>query len=345
MISIFTEQHVQHDPAHEIFRGERVPCFEAVVRGNIVRNALIAHGHELRPPSVDAEPLLARVHDPRYLSFLEGAWQEWLALDQANATEQPFPSVWPIRTLRADVEPADFIAKLGFYSMDNGTPLAAGTWRAVRAAADAAVTAASLVVAGERAAFCATRPPGHHAGRDFMGGYCFLNYAAIAATTLQDGGAARVAILDVDYHHGNGTQSLFEDRKDIFTLSLHADPRHEFPFYLGHADETGIGAGVGANANFPLAPDTDVATWFGALDQAAARIAAFAPDALVVPLGLDTFVGDPLSSFQLTGDDFLRLGARLQALNLPTVFVLEGGYAVTELGENAARVLDGFEGA
>lgn len=345
MISIFTEQHVRHDPTHEIFRGERVPCFEAVTRGSMVRDALLAHGHELRTPSEDAGPLLARVHDPRYLSFLEGAWEEWLLLDPAHADQQPFPSVWPIRTLRADVEPVDFIAKLGFYSMDNGTPLAAGTWPAVRAAADAAVTAASLVVAGERAVFSATRPPGHHAGRDFMGGYCFLNFAALAATALQDGGAARVAILDVDYHHGNGTQSLFEERGDVLTLSLHADPRHEFPFYLGHADETGVGAGIGANANFPLAPGADVATWFAALDQAAARIDSFSPEALVVSLGLDTFVGDPLSSFQLTGDDFLRLGARLQALNLPTVLVLEGGYAVTDLGENAARVLDGFAGA
>ncbi|NQU47696.1 MAG: histone deacetylase family protein [Planctomycetes bacterium] len=345
MISIFTEQHTQHNPAHEIFRGERVPCFEAVARGSIMRAALVAHGHELRAPIVDAGPLLARVHDPRYLSFLEGAWEEWLELDPAHADLQPFPSVWPIRSLRADVEPADFIAKLGFYSMDNGTPLAAGTWPAVRAAADAAVTAASLVVAGERAVFSATRPPGHHAGRDFMGGYCFLNFSALAATALQDGGAARVAILDVDYHHGNGTQSLFEERGDVLTLSLHADPRHEFPFYLGHADETGRGAGIGANANFPMAPGTDAATWFTALDQAAARIAAFSPDALVVPLGLDTFVGDPLSSFQLTADDFLRLGARLRKLNLPTVLVLEGGYAVAELGENAARVLDGFEGA
>ncbi|MDA0667943.1 MAG: histone deacetylase family protein [Planctomycetota bacterium] len=214
-----------------------------------------------------------------------------------------------------------------------------------RAAADAAVTAARLVVAGERAAFSATRPPGHHAGRDFMGGYCFLNFSALAATTLQDGGAKRVAILDVDYHHGNGTQSLFEDRGDVFTLSIHADPLHEYPFYLGHADETGHGEGLGANANFPLAPGASSATWFRALEEAATRIAAFAPDALVVPLGLDTFVGDPLSSFHLTGTDFLRLGARLQALNLPTVFILEGGYAVAELGENAALVLDGFEGA
>jgi len=343
--SIFTDQHQLHNPQHEIFRGERVPCYEAVSRGDIVRDALLAHGHEVSAPTEDAWPLLARVHDPRYLSFLEGAWAEWIALDPANSASQPFPSVWPIRSLRADVEPADFIAKLGFYSMDNGTPLAAGTWTAVCAAADAAVTAARLVVAGERAAFSATRPPGHHAGRDFMGGYCFLNFSALAATALKDGGAKRVAILDVDYHHGNGTQSLFEERADVFTLSIHADPRHEYPFYLGHADETGRGEGLGANANYPLAPGASNATWFAALEEAIARIEAFAPEALVIPLGLDAFSGDPLSSFHLTGDDFERLGARLKGLGLPTMFQLEGGYAVEELGENAARVLNGFEGA
>ncbi len=345
MITIFTEEHQHHNPKHEIFRGERVPSFEAVARGDVLRDALIAHGHELRAPTIDAGPVLARVHDSRYLKFLEGAWDEWVALDPANADLQPFPSVWPIRSLRSDFEPADFIAKLGFYSMDNGTPLAEGTWRAVRAAADAAVTAASFVINGERAVFSATRPPGHHAGRDFMGGYSFLNFSALAATALQDGGTERVAILDVDYHHGNGTQSLFEERADILTLSIHADPRHEFPFYLGHADETGRGEGIGFNANFPLAPGTDATSWFDAFDQATARIAAFAPDALVVPLGLDTFAGDPLSSFHLTADDFQRLGAHIQKLNLPTVIVLEGGYAINELGENAARVLTGFSEA
>ena len=217
---------------------------------------------------------------------------------------QPFPSVWPVRTLRSDVEPANFIARLGLYSMDNGSPIAAGTWVAAKAGADAAATAARLLSSGVRAVFCATRPPGHHAGADFMGGYCFLNNAAVAAQSLRERGCARVAVLDVDYHHGNGTQSIFYERADVLVVSLHGDPRTEYPFYFGHADETGAGSGQGFNLNLPLAAGSSAATWFDALDAACARVMRYRPDALVVSLGLDTFAGDPISSFALQADDF-----------------------------------------
>ena len=343
MISFFTPLHAGHAPAFEYFRGERVPCFESPARASFVREELAARGHELREPSADAAPFLSRVHSPRYLAFLESAWEQWLARDPGNAGLQPFPSVWPVRTLRSDVEPRDFVARLGLYSMDNGTPLAAGTWSAVKAAADAAASAADLVACGARSAFSATRPPGHHAGRDFMGGYCFLNNAAVAAEALRDRGCARVAILDVDYHHGNGTQSLFYGRSDVLFASLHADPLFEYPFYLGHADETGEGEGEGFNLNLPLPAGTGAADWFAALETACARIGAYRAEALVVSLGLDTFAGDPLTTFALSGDDFLRLGGRLARLGLPAVLVLEGGYATRELGVNAVNVLDGFE--
>lgn len=345
MISFFTPLHEGHAPLYEYFRGERVPCFESPVRAAFVRDALAARGHELRTPAVDSAPLLARVHSPRYLAFLETAWSQWLARDARNADVQPFPSVWPVRTLRSDVEPDDFTARLGLYSMDNGTPLASGTWAAVKAAADAAASAAELVASGGRCAFSATRPPGHHAGADFMGGYCFLNNAAVAAEALLGRGARRVALLDVDYHHGNGTQSLFYGRSDVFFASLHADPRFEYPFYLGHADETGEGDGEGFNLNLPLPAGTRAAEWFAALETACARFPEARADALVVSLGLDTYAGDPLTTFALEAEDFRRLGARLSRLGLPTVLVLEGGYAASELGTNAANVLDGFEGA
>ena len=178
-----------------------------------------------------------------------------------------------------------------------------------------------------------------------MGGYCFLNNAAVAAQTLRDQGAARVAVLDVDYHHGNGTQSIFYDRADVLFVSIHGDPRTEYPFYLGHADETGEGAGVGFNCNLPLAAGSSVVAWFDALEHACAGIAADGVDALVVSLGLDTYEGDPISRFALASSDFLRLGERLARLGMPTVFVLEGGYAAAELGTNAVNVLDGFEQA
>jgi acetoin utilization deacetylase AcuC-like enzyme len=343
MRTVFTPHHALHAPATEFFRGERVPCFEKVERARSVHEALVRSGHRIDAPEVDSAPVLAQVHGARYLNFLETAWSRWLALDPANAERQPFPSTWPIRTLRADREPAEFSAQLGVYSMDSGTPICAGTWAAAKAGADAAATAAHWVSQGERAALVATRPPGHHAGPDFMGGYCFLNNAAVAAQSLRNSGCSRVAVLDVDYHHGNGTQAIFYERADVLFVSLHGDPLTEFPFFLGHADETGAGAGQGFNLNLPLPAGTLAPAWFDALAVGAQRVRDFRPDALVVSLGLDTFEHDPISKFKLSTADFHTLGQRVAALGLPTVFVLEGGYATAELGLNTTAVLAGFE--
>lgn len=343
MISYFSHQHALHAPEFEFYRGQRVPCFEKPVRATYVHEQLSVRGHEIRQPDVDSMPVVAQIHSARYLSFLQAAWDQWLALDASNATQQPFPSVWPVRSLRSDVEPDNFIAKLGLYSMDNGTPLAAGTWAAAKAGADAAASAAKSLAQGARAVFCATRPPGHHAGADFMGGYCFLNNAAIAAQALLNAGNQRVAILDVDYHHGNGTQSIFYERSDVLFVSLHGDPLTEFPFYLGHADETGAGEGTGFNLNLALPAGSTTAQWFAALETGCLRVAAHEPQALVVSLGLDTYAGDPISKFSLQTEDFSRLGQRLAQLGLPTVFILEGGYATEALGRNAVNVIEGFE--
>jgi acetoin utilization deacetylase AcuC-like enzyme len=201
------------------------------------------------------------------------------------------------------------------------------------------------VAAGDRSAYALCRPPGHHAGRAVFGGYCFLNNAALAAQHLLDDGARRVAVLDIDYHHGNGTQDIFYRRADVLFASIHADPRTEYPFYLGHADETGDGAGEGFNLNLPLAAGATSAQWFAALETACIRIAGFGADALVVSLGVDTFAGDPLSRFALQSADFLRIGERIAHLGLPTAFVFEGGYSVAEIGINVVNVLEGFETA
>lgn len=177
-----------------------------------------------------------------------------------------------------------------------------------------------------------------------MGGYCYLNNAAIAAQWLRDQGAGRVAVLDVDYHHGNGTQQIFYDRADVFFASIHADPRVEYPYFLGHADERGCDAGAGFNLNLPLPHGS---TWDGtyraALDAACHAVQHFGPDAVVVSLGVDTFEQDPISKFRLASDDYLRMGARIAALARPTLFVFEGGYAVAQVGINAVNVLQGFE--
>ncbi|MEM7360190.1 MAG: histone deacetylase family protein [Pseudomonadota bacterium] len=343
MIIIFSQEHQGHAPQHEFFRGERVPCFESPSRLEIVQEKLQQQGHDERLASVDSTSVLHQVHDPTYLDFINTAWQQWVDLDPAHATLQPFPSVWPIRSLRDDRVPTDFVARLGLYSMDNGTPIDVGTWQAAKAGADIAATAAKLVAGGARSVFCATRPPGHHAGYDFMGGYCFINNAAVAAQSLLNQGCNRVAILDVDYHHGNGTQSIFYDRSDVLFASIHGDPLTEFPFYLGHADETGSGAGEGYNLNLPLVAGTDAQTWFSALGTARERIAAFGADAMVVSLGLDTYEGDPISKFKLASKDFIKLGSCLEQIGLPTVIILEGGYATADLGLNTANVLEGFE--
>jgi acetoin utilization deacetylase AcuC-like enzyme len=348
MITFFNESHQAHAPEFEFFRGERVACFETPDRAEYIKARLTERGHRLHSAQVDSRDVLDMVHAPRYLAFLEHAWRDWLALAPGNDRCQPFPSIWPVRSLRSDIEPLNFIARLGLYSMDNGSPLSAGTWQAAKAGADAAASAAALVAAGQggvRAAFCCSRPPGHHAGADFMGGYCFLNNAAVAAQSMRNAGADRVAILDVDYHHGNGTQSIFYGRADVLCVSLHGDPLTEYPFFLGHADETGQGEGEGFNLNLPLSAGCVASRWFEALEQACRRIGHYRANALVISLGLDTFAEDPISKFALQSGDFSRLGRRLGAMGLPTVFVLEGGYAAAALGTNAVNVIEGFEEA
>ena len=343
MIAFHSPRHALHCPEYEFHRGERVPCFETPSRAEIVCAEIVKRGHELREPTHDSSAILPRVHSERYLKFLRTAWSQWLAADQAHAEVQPFPAVWPVRTLRSDREPLNFTALLGLYSMDNESPMVEGTWTAAKEGADAAVSAVALLGSGTRTVFSATRPPGHHSGPDFMGGYCFLNNAAIAAEALLQQGCRRVAILDVDYHHGNGTQAIFYHRSDVLTVSIHGDPRTEYPFFLGHSDETGDGDGDGFNLNLPLPAETETADWFDALDFACARVTHHRPDALVLSLGLDTYEGDPISRFKLQGEDFTRVGARLTQLSLPTVIVLEGGYATAALGVNACNVLKGFE--
>jgi acetoin utilization deacetylase AcuC-like enzyme len=343
MRTVYNDQHVLHHGKVEMFRGELVPCFEVPARADYVLRELKERGlGPIESPAHFDEAAIARVHAPRYLEFLAGAWDEWVALAPANAARDALPSYWPIRTFRSDVLPASFPARLGLFSYDSGSPLTAGTWTAARAGAGCALSAAAHVLRGERAAFALTRPPGHHAGADFFGGYCFLNNAAIAAQALRDAGVERVAVLDIDYHHGNGTQAIFYERADVFFASIHGDPHTEYPYYLGYADEQGAGAGLGLNRNLPLARGTGFAAWREALRSALAGIAGFKPGALVVSLGLDTFEGDPIAGFKLTTPDYLRIGEDLARAGLPTVFVFEGGYAVAEVGVNAVNVLEGF---
>ena len=339
--------HAAHAAHQEIFRGRLVPAFETPARAEGIAAALRDAGWfdgGLQLPARDhGRAPLERVHAPAYLDFLEGAWGEWLA-SGGDAQADAFPAVWPVRTLRDDVVPRNFVARLGLYSMDSGTPLTAGSWAAANGGAQAALTGLAALRAGERAAYVLTRPPGHHAGADFFGGYCFVNHAAVAAQAALDAGARRVAILDVDYHHGNGTQAIFYARRDVFYASLHGDPMTEYPFYLGHADERGVGDGLGCNANYPLPAGASNDAWFAALAAALERLRAYDPELLVVSLGVDTYVGDPISHFRLDRPEYARLGMALAAFGRPTLFVQEGGYATDAIGLNVLAVLRGFDG-
>jgi len=342
MKTVFSPLHAGHGGQMELVAGAIVPGFEKPSRAEIIRKRV--ESEKLGPilaPEIHDLTAAKRVHAADYIDFLPTVWPQWEAAGKSGSA---IPFAWPTRGLRGDVPPRNIEALLGFYSFDGGASFVKGTWDAIKSSYDVALTAAQLVKAGERAAFALCRPPGHHAGAAFMGGYCFINNAAVAAQWCRDQGATRVAVLDVDYHHGNGTQEIFYDRPDIQVINLHGDPMTEYPFFLGHADERGAGAGEGFNLNYPLPFGTSWAKWNEALEDACQKLAAYAPDVVVVSLGVDTFEKDPISQFKLTSADYPKIGARIAKLGLPSLFVMEGGYAVDEIGINAVGVLTGFEG-
>src|SRR3984885_10650447 len=286
MITVFSSDHLLRSARTELYGGELVRPHESPERAQIVLERIQSErmGQVVAPVKFPAAPLL-RVHDEQYVAFLELAWKEWTA---AGNRGEAIPDCWPARRM-TQRRPNSISGKLGYYAMAGETSISQGTWEAARAAADVALTAAAKIKEGARAAFPQCRPPGHHAARDLYGGYCFLNNAAIAAQSLRDAGAARVAILDVDFHHGNGTQDIFYDRPDVLYVSLHGDPADAFPYFSGFADETGTGAGAGFTLNLPLPPGTEFGLWQEALRGALLRIGNFRADALVVSLGVDTF--------------------------------------------------------
>jgi len=343
MRTVYSEDHRFQDGKSELIDGKLLPCFEMPKRADIIiaRVREVELGEIVEPSDFGPGPR-ERVHSKPFLRFLETAWDAWV---EAHDAYDALPLIWPTRGLRNDVEPASIDGKLSYFSLDAGTPITAGTWRAVTASANVALTGQKMVAEGESVVFSLCRPPGHHASRDVYGGYCFLNNAAIAVQAFLDRDAARVAILDVDYHHGNGTQSIFYERDDVLYASLHGHPEQEFPFFLGYDDETGAGPGEGFNHNYPLRWGSAFDRYGAALDDACTKIAAYGPDALVVSLGVDTFEKDPISQFKLKTEDYPKIGARIAKIGRPTLFVMEGGYAVEEIGINAVNVLRGFEDA
>jgi acetoin utilization deacetylase AcuC-like enzyme len=340
---VFTEAHRSHDPKRELVMGREVDVYEKPARAYAVAETLRAEGHPfLEPTSHGLEPVLA-VHDPRFLDHLERAWGEWEAL---GWTHPIVPDTIPMSRLLATsiAPPAGVRGRSGYYVFDTATPMVAGTYEAARASVDTALTAADLLVDGELLAFALCRPPGHHAGTDFAGGYCFLNNAAIAGTYLRArGGGDRVAFIDLDFHHGNGTQQIFWDDPDTLTVSLHGDPDRQYPYFTGRGHERGGAGGEDANVNLPLPAGIDGLAYLEVVELATTRVAEFAPTWLVVPLGMDTFADDPLGDFALRTEHYPLIGMTVGALQLPTLVVMEGGYAIDALGPNVAGFLQGLE--
>lgn len=342
MKTIYSPDHKLHHSPGELLFGVFTPAFEKPERALLVLNRLqeMKLGEVLAPDEFSLDPI-TRIHVPGMVELLQTAHQEWAALGREGAA---YPYTWPARGMRADKVSKEIDGKLGFYSFDCGTPITATSWQAIKSSVDVALSGVKLLSEGAKSAFSLCRPPGHHATASQFGGYCFLNNAAIAAQKMLDDGAKRIAILDVDYHHGNGTQDIFYNRDDVLFVSLHGDPDQEYPYMLGFADEPGTGKGEGYNVNYPLPWGTDWEQWSAALEDGLKKIKAYGPDAVIISLGVDTYKNDPISHFKLDHEHFTLMGERIKSLNLPSLFIMEGGYAVAEIGINAVNVLTGFEG-
>jgi len=348
MITIYSEKHRLRNAKTELFGGVLVPPYENPSRVDIILERVKSEklGEIIEPDEFGMEPVLA-LHDAGFVEFLRVAWDEW---SQTEYEGEIIPICWPARRMSKRIP--DFInGKVGYYALSSETSINEGTWEAALASKDVALSGAELLLKGietetsaMKGVFSLCRPPGHHAAFDMFGGYCFLNNAAIATQWFRDNGVERVSILDIDFHHGNGTQDIFYKREDVLYLSLHGDPRDAFPHFTGYPEETGQDAGTGTTYNCPLPPGTQFKTWCDKLKESLTKIDQFGAEVLVVSLGVDTFEKDPISFFKLKSDDFLSIGKLIADLNIPTLFVMEGGYDIKELGINVVNVLQAFEG-
>lgn len=339
MRAFFDDRQWAHDPKHFMANGALLPNPEQPERINGLKAGAEAAGYSFEPPQDAGMGPIATVHTAEYLAFLKNIYTRWQRIEGAG--EEVIPNIHPAR--RTDSYPKSAVGQAGFHQADTACPIAEGTWEAAYWAAQSAVAGADALVAGAGAPYVLSRPPGHHAFCDLAGGFCFMNNSAIAAERLLAAGH-RPAILDVDVHHGNGTQGIFYDRGDVLTISLHADPVRFYPFFWGHAHERGASAGLGANLNIPLPRGTGDEAYLNALGSALERIEAFGCTALVVALGLDASIDDPFQGLAITPDGFERLGVAISELELPTVYVQEGGYLSDALGGNLTRFLKGALG-
>jgi acetoin utilization deacetylase AcuC-like enzyme len=343
MYVIYSPHQEKHCPPYELHFGRKVSPSEVPERTRqIVRELRAAGiGPIIEPRSYPLECITA-IHDGNYLNYLRTALQTPLTDPESNGqpTTILFPSMWPYSD-RWPVHARTVMAKVGYYCFDTYTPIVAGTYEAAILSAECALTGADLLREGQRVAFALCRPPGHHAMRHMCGGYCYLNNAAIAAEYLSPVG--RIAILDVDYHHGNGTQSIFYDTDRVLYVSIHADPENAYPYYSGYADERGEGKGFGFNVNLPLPAGTADERYSQALERALAAVRDFTPAYLIVSLGFDTCRDDPICDLQLKPEFFGQMAKRIAALDVPSLIVAEGGYNVESVGHLAVNFLQGWQ--
>jgi acetoin utilization deacetylase AcuC-like enzyme len=331
----------KHAPRFFLARGETRPNFEVPARAEALLTACRAMQLQIVTPYPTDRAALLSVHDPAYLDFVRDAFAVWSALPNTGAEVVANSHPSPEMLANGARLPEHIVGQAGWFTADAACPIGPHTWESALWAAACAIAAAEEAAAGS-SSYALARPPGHHTFRARAGGHCYINNAALAAGRLRDLGANRVAVLDIDSHHGNGTQSIFWDRPDVLFVSLHGDPNRYYPWFTGHAGERGGGAGEGFNLNFPLEIGSGDAVWLAALANGLDSIREFRPDALVVSLGFDASEHEPLNALSVTGDGFAHAGERIGGLRLPTAIIQEGGYNITLLGVLLERFLVGF---
>ncbi|MBA4187598.1 MAG: histone deacetylase family protein [Planctomycetaceae bacterium] len=336
---ILNTKHDAHIPPGEFENGEIIPCYERPERLTTIRTALeVAGGHTFEEPPACSEEAVLTVHNPGYVAYLRETAAE-IRRSRGSTPKVQWPTVFPYGV---NPRATGNRALRGHYCFDTYTPILGGTFAAALGGASAALHAAELVASGaERQVYVLTRPPGHHAERERCGGYCYFNHAALVAERLAKLG--RVAILDIDVHHGNGAQHIFYERGDVLTVSVHGDPAGLYPFFSGYADETGTGAGLGANVNVPLPPGTGVKEYRPALAESLDAVRKFVPTFLVLAFGADAHELDPLGGFKLPLGYYREMTAVVRELGLPTVVTQEGGYNLDVIGNCVVEALKGLE--
>ena len=338
MKAFYHQDQSQHFPKFYMKNGKPIAAREVPERGDIFRNVLSELGIEIEETQDHGFSFISKVHSPDYLTFLQTIYPKWKKL--ADASEEIIPKSHPVRYSAS--YPSDVVGQVGWHLMDTSCPVGPGTWSGVYASAQTAISAADSIAKGTtKTAYAVCRPPGHHAYPDGGAGFCFLNNSAIAAERLLET-YPRVAILDVDLHHGNGTQAVFWNRRDVLTVSIHADPANCYPHYWGYAHERGKGSGYGFNLNYPVPEGTTDKDYLPVLEQALEQIQSYAPDAIILALGLDASEKDPFAVLGITTEGFAEIGKRVDDLGLPTLIVQEGGYISPVLGDNLGAVLKAF---